>query len=86
MVSHSQRRSARGAQPHLVTPLHLAARAGSLPCVRELLQAGADVSALDAAGQTPAEAAPAGEVADALREAAAGSKGLLSAPGGQAMA
>ncbi|KAJ3114659.1 hypothetical protein HDU96_001803 [Phlyctochytrium bullatum] len=53
------------------TPLHAAAKSGSLPCVRLLLKHGADPGIRDAAGRTPlmaAEAKRQEEVTRVLRE------------------
>jgi acyl-CoA-binding protein len=64
--------SAQAEADDRATPLHLAADAGSLDCVRVLLAAGADVNAVDAHGGTPlsyAVAAGREAVADALRGA-----------------
>jgi ankyrin repeat protein len=50
-----------GADPNLgnswETPLHVAARVGSLPIARALVDAGADAAARDSGGETPADRA-----------------------------
>lgn len=56
--------SARGRQPHSVTPLHLAARAGHVDLIRLLLKAGAEphveAKHADASGWVPLHMAAAG--------------------------